>query len=273
MAKWTAEQQRWVVDENATLYYEWEPNGNDYYFGMDFSLTSTGISVLDGEGELVESVAIETKSTDGTKLERLTAITEEVKRLLEIYPPVIVAVEAISVSRNVSSMMDLCTVSGAILQLVYDNSKQQNYDLPYLLYCNVSSLKKAAAKDGGASKGTMQLEVYIKWSIKTETDDEADAITAAKLAYKLDGFFESYHTLTKSLSAEDKSSALMDICKNRHEEFYELCTKQGILKEEADALIGIFTGSRSGRGGSGLNQLRENQNDFYYAARKRLKEK
>jgi hypothetical protein len=56
----------------------------------------------------------------------------------------------------------------------------------------------------------------------------------------------------------------------RYDDIVEDAEKEGIPQYELEAILNLFTGSRGG--GSGLKQLSENDKDFYYEARARLKE-
>lgn len=262
MAKWSAAQKRQVLHENFKL---WEEKFRIHctecpnVIGLDFSMTSTGMVALKYDGELIDTSATKTSAKTGTTRERVGLHTSNLKDLLDYGHFRIIASEDINVGRNFTALKQLSMVTGAVYQVINDRCNP----FTYMMFCNVSSLKLAAAGDGGAKKGTMQMEVYAKWGVKTATDDEADAMVAAQLARKMPHFWEIYGQVTDS--CDDLADALMDMSKNRHTEFYQRCEGCGIPKEEVDALVGIYTG------GSGFNQLRENDRDFYYEARDRIK--
>lgn len=264
MVKWSAGQQRRMVHENSILWKNYRDAEGSGYLGLDFSLTSTGLVLLDDKGNLVRHEALTSASKDGTTAERIATMTGSIQEILSTTKPKVIAVESINVGTHVNSLLQLARVSGAVYQVILDNVKPP----PYMLFCNVSSLKTAATGDVKATKSHMLLEVFARWGERMDTDDEADAFVAAKLGYKLDDFFRCYE---KAISrSENIDDALMEICKGRDEAFYSDLKENGITQTEADALLGIFTGSR--KGGSGLNQMKENDTDFYYEARKTLKE-
>ena len=264
MAKWSAEQQRRMLHENYQLWKDRYEKQGEGFVGLDFSLTSTGLVHLDAEGNLLTNTTIKTKAKDGTTAKRLNMITKKFREILEHETPKVVAFESVNVATHISSINALSQVSGAFFQVLEDYSDFT----PYVLSCNVSTLKKAATNDKSATKSHMLMEVYIKWNQRMNTDDEADAFVCAKLGSKVSGFFEAYEQVLEE-SDKDLSGVLMDIGKNRCDPFYHLCEKKDISISEVDALVGVFTGS--GNGGNGLKQMKENHSEFYYEARKRLK--
>ena len=262
--KWSAGQQRHMLHENYKLWKEKYHDVGDGYVGLDFSMTATGLVRLDSNGDLVDHTTVKTSAKDGTTAQRLNQVTKDFAEILQDQGPKVVAFESVNVATHISSVKALSKVSGAFFQVLEDYSEVT----PYVLSCNVSTLKTAATNDVKAAKSHMLLEVHVKWGERMNTDDEADAFVAAKLGSKIDDFFNAYEE-TREQRNVDLSDVLMDICKKRCDIFYGLCDQKGITKTEVNALIGVFTGSRNG--GNGLKQLRENDTDFYYEARKRLK--
>jgi Holliday junction resolvasome RuvABC endonuclease subunit len=256
-----------MIHENMELFDALGNNGNEYYIGMDFSLTSTGVVVLDKYGNLMHNESIATSAKDGTTAERLQMVVDKLDRVFRDWPPRGVAWESINVGTHIKSLMDLSRVSGAMFRVMHEHS-QGDYDTPYLLMCNVSTLKKAAA-GVDAKKGHMLMEVLDKWGHKMGTDDEADAFVAAKLAQKTPALAEVYWEAFEA-SDEEPYRFLLDLVKMRNEGFIEAAAKHGIDQPMLESMLNIFTGSR--KGGSGLKQMQENNKDFYYEARERLKE-
>ena len=260
-----------MLSENINLLSKRNSSG-EYYYGMDFSLTSTGLVVLDKGGELVDKTSVTSSSSDGTRTQRVADIAYCLEQYLDNYTPRIFSSESVTVSRQIKSMMLLCNIEGAVLQTLDIFSREIDAPLPYLLSCNASSIKTCASGDGKATKGTMQMEVLSRWGVKTDTDDEADAFTAAKLGYFLDKFkrvYLEFSFMCESVAQEEE--LLMDLCKGRHEEFYKEAKSQGLERQDVDTLVGILSGS--GNGGSGMNLMSENDKNYYYEAVKRLKEK
>lgn len=267
MVKWSAAQQRRMLHENSKLWKKYSSLEGSGYLGLDFSLTSTGLVLLDDDGDLIGHEALTSAAKDGTTAQRIAAMTSPIQEILSDLRPKVIAVESINVGTHVNSLLQLARVSGAVYQIILDKVNPA----PYMLFCNVSSLKTAATSDVKATKSHMLMEVYAKWGERMDTDDEADAFVAAKLGYKVDAFFRCYDDRVQNKDPEERDldSVLMDICKERDQVFYESLEKEGITRSEANALIGIFTGSR--KGGSGLNQMKENDTEFYYETRKVLK--
>lgn len=262
--RWTARQQRRVLHKNYKLWKDKFEQGSGNYVGLDFSLTSTGIAAVSNIGNTIDTRAVASTARDGTLRERLSKITESfLDILLNAGDVRVVAMEDINVGTNINSTIQLSMVSGAIHHIINTLAPDA-----YILYCNVSTIKKFATGQSRATKDEMIEAVYDRWNIRLGTDDEADAYAAARIADSLPRFFKAYGSVIECTS--DIDSTLMDISKGRHEEFYEICDSLGLLRREVDALVGHFTGSATG--GSGLKQLSENDKAFYYDVRDRLRE-
>jgi Holliday junction resolvasome RuvABC endonuclease subunit len=267
--KWSAGQQRAMVLENFDLFEKFD-NGNEYFVGFDFSLTSVGICVVDNQQRLLYSEAIETAAKDGTTRERLQYIGDRMEAVIREYPPRILAWEAVTVSTNISSMMDLCRVGGMLYEIMTSAAEADDYEIPYCVLANVSTLKKVATGGSEAKKSHVLMEVFDRWGHKFTTDDEADAFGAAVVASRIPVVAEMFKHWRKWYEEESDYRFLLDLLKMRYDDIVEDAEKEGIPQYELEAILNLFTGSRGG--GSGLKQLSENDKDFYYEARARLKE-
>jgi len=259
-----------MVLENFDLFENFD-NGNQYFIGLDFSLTSTGICVVDNNQRLLHHEAISTTARTGTTRERLKLIADRIETVFRNFPPRIIAWEDVTVSNNIQSMLDLARVSGMIFRIMTVAAKRDGYEIPYCVLANVKTLKKVAAGEGGADKDDVLDAVRERWGHDFSTDDEADAFGAAVVGSKLPLLAELFPHWRKWYQDIDDYRFLLDLLKMRYEDIVEQAEKEGIREHELEAMLNLFTGSSSQMGGSGLNHLRENDRDFYYEARKRIK--
>lgn len=138
-------------------------------YGLDLSLTATGLAALAPEGNL-------TVMTFGTKPSmkveaRLTEMAVQVRKRMP--SPELVVIEGLAFGAN-------------------DPSAHERAALHYIVRCNLwsevtpvlvvapSSLKKFITGKGSAKKEMVILEVFKRWGVTAKDNNEADA---AGLAY------------------------------------------------------------------------------------------
>lgn len=146
--------------------------------GIDPSMTSTGVTVLDGDTVLL-SDTIKTKPTDTLRheLERLQSIRDGIwKMILPHYVKgdSLAALEAPSFCSKTSSIVQLAGLNFLIRDAFHE------WGIP-LLIVPPMSLKKWVIK-GSAKKEEMRLAVYKRWNVEFKTNDEIDSYALARLA-------------------------------------------------------------------------------------------
>lgn len=138
-------------------------------YGLDLSLTATGLAALDKHNQ----VTVRTFGTPAKmKVEaRLTEMAEQVR--LRLCHPELVVIEGLAFGAN-------------------DPSAHERAALHYIVRCNLwsdetpvlvvapSSLKKFITGKGSAKKELVILEVFKRWNVSVNDNNEADA---AGLAY------------------------------------------------------------------------------------------
>ena len=144
-----------------------------YFLGIDQSLTSSGIAVLDGA--LHKPVYLTTISTGKLRdAERLDFIEKDLAFVTTKYAIKYAALEGYSFE-SVHRALDLGELGG-ILRLHLYRSK-----IPFLVV-PPTTLKKFVAHNGGATKEHMMKAVAQKWQQRIEQDDMCDAYGLAQVA-------------------------------------------------------------------------------------------
>ncbi|MGI6351406.1 MAG: hypothetical protein ACOX6M_10255 [Armatimonadota bacterium] len=137
------------------------------YVGIDPSLTSTGVVMLDDDAEIIDSRVIKSRQKDAA---RLIEIENALWELLPNY----VALEGYAMGSRYGREA-AGELGGVIRRALYLQGSTYVVVPP-------ASLKKFAAK-GNAKKDEVRLEVYKRWGVEFETNDEVDAYVLARIAY------------------------------------------------------------------------------------------
>lgn len=141
----------------------------NHIIGLDPSFTATGVAKIDGE-----SVAFRTlPPARGTGLERAVEVRENI--LSAIYPGcAMVVIEGLAFSRNDPSSQERAFLHYSVREHLKDLG----------IACYVvppTTLKKFVTGKGVAEKNLMLLEVYKRWGISANNDNEADSIGLAMI--------------------------------------------------------------------------------------------
>jgi Holliday junction resolvasome RuvABC endonuclease subunit len=148
-----------------------------YFLGIDPSATSSGLALIDRNGEIVFTKTIKTKSR---RLgDRLAFIRDFFVAEIRRYLPVIkyAVIEAPAYDKPQQADL-LGQVRGIFLLMCYDRN------IPVLLVAP-TSVKKFATGTGSAEKETMVKAAQAQWSSwegSSKKDDEADALWMAEIA-------------------------------------------------------------------------------------------
>ena len=143
--------------------------------GVDTSLRSTGIGILDAAGSRMTPVYYGTiKNPAGRPLsECLLHLQDEVAKLVAAHEPQAVAIEGIFYAKNVKTMLILSHARGAII------AQCARMGLPVYEY-EPRRVKMAVAGYGGAEKAQIQKMVKTLLALREEPqNDAADALALA----------------------------------------------------------------------------------------------
>jgi len=143
--------------------------------GVDTSLRSTGVGILDAAGSRMTPVWYGTvKNPAGRPLSAcLVHLQDEIDRLIREHEPQAVAIEGIFYAKNVKTMLILSHARGAII------AQCARMGLPVYEY-EPRRVKMAVAGFGGAEKAQIQKMVKTLLGLHEEPqNDAADALALA----------------------------------------------------------------------------------------------
>ncbi|HNX36372.1 MAG TPA: crossover junction endodeoxyribonuclease RuvC [Kiritimatiellia bacterium] len=143
--------------------------------GIDTSLRSTGVGILDAAGSRMVSVYYGTvKNPAGRPLSAcLLHLQDEIAKLIQTHEPQAVAIEGIFYAKNVKTMLILSHARGAII------AQCARMGLPVYEY-EPRRVKMAVAGYGGAEKAQIQKMAKTLLGLHEEPqNDAADALALA----------------------------------------------------------------------------------------------
>ena len=143
--------------------------------GIDTSLRSTGVGILDAAGSRMTPVYYGTiKNPPGRPLSAcLLFLQDEVGKLIRAHEPQAVAIEGVFYAKNVKTMLILSHARGAII------AQCTRLGLPVYEY-EPRRVKMAVAGYGGAEKAQIQKMVKTLLGLTEEPqNDAADALALA----------------------------------------------------------------------------------------------
>lgn len=143
--------------------------------GVDTSLRSTGIGILDTVGSKMVPVYYGTIKNPATRPLSgcLVHLADELMRLITKYQPESVAVEGIFYAKNVKTMLILSHARGVVI------SQCARMGLPVYEY-EPRKVKQAVAGVGGAQK--MQVQKMVRTLLHLEGPPQNDAADALAIA-------------------------------------------------------------------------------------------
>ena len=151
------------------------PLGGTRILGVDTSLRSTGVGVVEAVGSRVVPVWYGTiKNPAGRPLSAcLVHLQDEIAKLIEMYQPHAVAIEGVFYAKNVKTMLILSHARGAII------AQCARVALPVYEY-EPRRVKMAVAGYGAAQKEQVQKMVKTLLCLSEEPqNDAADALALA----------------------------------------------------------------------------------------------
>jgi Holliday junction resolvasome RuvABC endonuclease subunit len=138
----------------------------EYIYGLDLSMSQTGVAIFDLQGNFVKVCSIATKDKD-THGKRLKVIADFLLELKEIYPAEKVIIERGFGHFNTSTAV-IFRVHG-IANYIFWNEEQIYYPPKKI---------KSIILNGKASKKQVQDEIIRRYpGIKFENEDESDAVS------------------------------------------------------------------------------------------------
>jgi crossover junction endodeoxyribonuclease RuvC len=144
----------------------------DSILGIDPSLTSTGLCVIDHHGALIESTTLGSKKTGPARLVDLRdALDAYFKRTM----PTVCALEGYSFGSK-HAREAVAEWGGLIRVLLYE------WKIPTLIVPPMTLKKFVLPSAGSLQKNRIALESYKRWGLSFQTDDECDAHALAQFA-------------------------------------------------------------------------------------------
>lgn len=141
--------------------------------GLDTSLTSTGLSVWDGD--FIDAVNIKTNPSTGTDIERMSYIADAVSDFVDNYKPELIGIEDHAFHPKMGGDTRPREVAAIVKYCLY----QMNY--PFVLL-SIRTVKKYATGDGNADKKKM-LECAREIWEECPNHDVADSLHMSRFTY------------------------------------------------------------------------------------------
>jgi Holliday junction resolvasome RuvABC endonuclease subunit len=147
-------------------------NEDDVLLGIDPSLTSTGLCLIDWKGKLVESRTLTSKKTGPA---RLVELRDGFDAYLRKNLPTACALEGYSFGSK-HAREAVAEWGGLLRVALYE------WKLPTLVVPPMTLKKFVLPSAGSLQKNRIALESYKQWRVTFDTDDECDAHALAQLA-------------------------------------------------------------------------------------------
>lgn len=162
--------------------------------GLDVSMCSTGLILLDDDAQIVHQQIIESSPKGNAvhqRMERIEAIVRAILLPVEKFAPTTLCIEAYTYGSNTPGSNARIELGG-LLRYVLVRECQRIYEV------SPSTLKKWATGAGNAPGKTPVVVALMKrYGVEFSTDDEYDAYALARLAYQIQGLEEGSTTQQK----------------------------------------------------------------------------
>ncbi len=146
------------------------------FVGIDPSLTSTAIVILDQEAKIYNQKLIKTEGGTFDRDEgRLLHIVNEIKPITNLPRLEKVLIEGLSFGSRGQSMMQIAALHYLIRIFLYQRGV--NYDV-----VPPTTVKKFVTGRGNAKKELMLLKTFKKWGVEFEDNNLCDAYCIAQYA-------------------------------------------------------------------------------------------
>jgi crossover junction endodeoxyribonuclease RuvC len=144
-----------------------------YFVGIDPSLTACSVCVLDTNCNIIEQKLISTKCTQ-TIEERILYIYSKIEEVILDYPTCKIYIEGLSYSSNGQATLDLAGLSLFIRTSFLSNYINFTVTPP-------TTLKKFVTGSGKAKKEQMLLQTYKRWGVEFSDNNTCDAYCLSRL--------------------------------------------------------------------------------------------
>jgi Holliday junction resolvasome RuvABC endonuclease subunit len=140
----------------------------EYIFGLDISMSNTGLAIFDEKMNPVEIISIPTKSGMEHK-DRLKTIADRLLEIRKKYPTSLIILES-GFSRYAASTQAIYKCHG-LIQYIFCDAEQ--------VLLAPSSIKKLITGSGKADKHQVQEKILKKFpKLQFKNEDESDAVGA-----------------------------------------------------------------------------------------------
>ena len=152
--------------------------------GIDPSLTSTGVIVLDSRGEIVAKERITSKPSGplvSSRMRRCQDIFNAVINVANIWQPSVITIEGYSLGSNMPGMVDRVELGGLLRYMLIAHGHR-------LVEVAPTTLKKWATGKGawpGGGKTPLIVAMTSRYRVELGTDDEYDAYALARMALQI----------------------------------------------------------------------------------------
>ena len=151
---------------------------NKLYCGIDPSLSSTAIVILDDTSKVTSKTIIKTKPLNNQRSDVIRIVTiRNGLEFLKEHKDIKVCIEGISFGSKGSGADALAALNYVIQIFLHENN------IPYDIV-PPSKLKKFVCGNGQAKKNIMLKEIYKRWGEDFNSDDIGDAYSLARFLYE-----------------------------------------------------------------------------------------
>jgi len=149
------------------------------YCGLDLSLTSTGFCSLTGDKVIVETIKSKPKDFKDD-IERLDFIMKEIgKRVGSDYSLIAIEDYFMPYRRHqIGAAIKLVSLQSLVRHRIWADG------LPFVIV-SPGQIKKFATGNGRSDKSLVVREVYRRWGVEADDDNQADACVLSRLARAL----------------------------------------------------------------------------------------
>lgn len=145
------------------------------FVGIDPSLTSTGLVVLDEIGNVLEQLSIKAGKEDDPL--RFMKLTEKVREHLNPDTDKVI-IEGFSFGSKGAGVSKMYGIGWTLRIMLEEDGFKWTEATP-------SAVKKFASNKGNAKKEDLVLPVYKKWGFEGRVNDITDAYIMARIAYSM----------------------------------------------------------------------------------------
>jgi len=159
-----------------------------FFVGLDLSLTSTGLVILDENGVVQEATSISFPKLKGA--ERLNAIQQEIRSMLSGYSNQLHNIKMIAIEdyamRAMGRTFHIGELGGVVRLLLW----RLQYPYIEIAPTQLKSFVTGKGAGDGASKEMMILQVFKQWNFEVSNNDVADAFGLCQIARGVSGYGE-----------------------------------------------------------------------------------